>query len=262
MSKIHRYSLILIPLFFIFSCSERNYPEALITSSNNTTNHFYKTGTNGITYHSILYPCKNLTSEEFKVASLFASTLTDVGIDNKGFEEVQRIQSAYTGGISANFSLVPDQEDFTLALQISSKSLEKNDKEMQDLMIQTVTKSNFTEKERIKDLLNFISSSNERSLIQNGHILAMSNAGAQINNVASTSDIVSGLNFINYTSDLTKNINKNENLERYIDILQSIKRARDRGASGWWILVPFYGLWLLFGDSVPGENKYGLRLYK
>ena len=202
---------------------KRNYPEALITSSNNTTNHFYKTGTNGITYHSILYPCKNLTSEEFKVASLFASTLTDVGIDNKGFEEVQRIQSAYTGGISANFSLVPDQEDFTLALQISSKSLEKNDKEMQDLMIQTVTKSNFTEKERIKDLLNFISSSNERSLIQNGHVLAMSNAGAQINNVASTSDIVSGLNFINYTSDLTKNINKNENLERYIDILQSIK---------------------------------------
>ena len=202
---------------------KRNYPEALITSSNNTTNHFYKTGTNGITYHSILYPCKNLTSEEFKVASLFASTLTDVGIDNKGFEEVQRMQSAYTGGISANFSLVPDQEDFTLALQISSKSLEKNDKEMQDLMIQTVTKSNFTEKERIKDLLNFISSSNERSLIQNGHVLAMSNAGAQINNVASTSDIVSGLNFINYTSDLTKNINKNENLERYIDILQSIK---------------------------------------
>ena len=202
---------------------KRNYPEALITSSNNTTNHFYKTGTNGITYHSILYPCKNLTSEEFKVASLFASTLTDVGIDNKGFEEVQRMQSAYTGGISANFSLVPDQNDFILALQISSKSLEKNDKKMQDLMIQTVTKSNFTEKERIKDLLNFISSSNERSLIQNGHVLAMSNAGAQINNVASTSDIVSGLNFINYTSDLTKNINKNENLERYIDILQSIK---------------------------------------
>ena len=203
--------------------SKRNYPEAIITSSNNTTNHFYKTGTNGITYHSILYPCKNLTSEEFKVASLFASTLTDVGIDNKGFEEVQRMQSAYTGGISANFLLVPDQDNYALALQISSKSLEKNDKEMQNLMIQTVYKSNFTEKERIRDLLNFVSSSNERSLIQNGHVLAMSNAGAQINNVASTSDIVSGLNFINYSSDLTKSIDKNENLERYIDTLQSIK---------------------------------------
>ena len=90
-------------------------------------------------------------------------------------------------------------------------------------MMQTVAKSNFTEKERIKDLLNFISSANERSLIQNGHVLAMSNAGAQINNIASTSDIVSGINFINHTSNLAKNIEKNENLERYIDILQSIK---------------------------------------
>ena len=202
---------------------KRNYPQALITSSNKTTNHFYKTGTNGITYHSILYPCKNLTSEEFAVASLFANTLTDVGIGNKSFEEVQRMQSAYTGGISATFSLVPDQKDYSLALQITSKSLEKNDKKMQDLMMQTVAKSNFTEKERIKDLLNFISSANERSLIQNGHVLAMSNAGAQINNIASTSDIVSGINFINHTSNLAKNIEKNENLERYIDILQSIK---------------------------------------
>ena len=202
---------------------KRSYPEALISSSNNTTNHFYKTGTNGITYHSILYPCKNLTNEEFKVASLFANTLTDVGISNKGFEEVQRMQSAYTGGISATFSLVPDQENYSLALQITSKSLEENDKKMQDLIMQTASESNFTEKERIKDLLNFISSANERSLIQNGHVLAMSNAGAQINNIASTSDIVSGLNFINHAGDLAKNIEKNENLEKYIDILQSIK---------------------------------------
>ena len=43
----------------------------------------------------------------------------------------------------------------------------------------------------------------------------------------------------------------------YWAIAQAIKRAHDRSASGWWILVPFYGLWLLFGDSVVGENEYG-----
>ena len=43
----------------------------------------------------------------------------------------------------------------------------------------------------------------------------------------------------------------------YWATVQAIKRAHDRGASGWWILVPFYGLWLLFGDSVAGENEYG-----
>ena len=202
---------------------KRNYPDVITSASKNSSNHFYKTGTNGITYHSILYPCENLTPEEFQAASLFSSTLTDVGIANKGFEEVQRMQSAYTGGIAASFSLIPHEQEYKLALHISSKSLEKNEAKMQDLMIQTVSKSNFTEKERIKDLLNFISSANERSLIQNGHVLAMSNAGAQINNIASTSDIVSGLGFITNTGYLAKNIERNENLEKYIDILQSIK---------------------------------------
>ena len=95
------------------------------------------------------------------------------------------MQSAVTGGISASFTLIPDdnQSTHSLGLKITSKSLEDNEKKMQDLMIETAKNSNFSDKNRIKDMLNFISSDNEKSLIQNGHILSMSNAAAQINNI-------------------------------------------------------------------------------
>ena len=83
-------------------------------------------------------------------------------------------------------------------------------------MIQTIKEANFNDKNRIEDLLNFISSSNERSLIQNGHMLAMSNAGAQVNNIAATNDMASGINFITNTKRLSKDININSNLEKYI----------------------------------------------
>ena len=202
----------------------RTYPKSK-SYKNDNKNFFYKVGTNGITYHSMILPCGPLTNDEFKVASLFANTLTDVGIDNKDYEEVQKIQSAVTGGISANFILIPNkaQSAHTLGLKITSKCLEENEKEMQDLMIETAKNSNFSDKNRIKDMLNFISSDNERSLIQNGHILSMSNAGAQVNNISATNDFVSGLNFITNTSSLSKDIDKSSKIKNYIELLNNIK---------------------------------------
>jgi Zn-dependent M16 (insulinase) family peptidase len=202
----------------------RNYAKSE-SIKNDNKNFFYKVGTNGITYHSIILPCSPLTEDEFKVASLFANTLTDVGIGNKSYEEVQKIQSAVTGGISASFTLIPNKNEtsHSLGLKITSKSLEEKEIEMQNLMIETAKDSNFSDKNRIKDMLNFISSDNEKSVIQNGHILSMSNAGAQINNISATNDFASGLNFITNTSKLSKNIDKNSELDLYIELLNSIK---------------------------------------
>ena len=40
-------------------------------------------------------------------------------------------------------------------------------------------------------------------------------------------------------------------------IAQAIKRCHDRGNIGLFLIVPFYYLWMLFGDGDPYENKYG-----
>ena len=205
--------------------SSRTYANPSIIKNKNINNYFYETGTNGITYHSMIFPCNNLSDEEFKVASLFGSTLTEIGIGKMNYEEVQKIQSAITGGISSNFVLLPNAKEnkHNLGLKISSKCLEKNEEEMQKLMMQTVSEAKLEDEDRIKDMLNFISSGNERSIIQNGHMLAMSNAGAQVNNIAATNDMAAGINFITNTSNLSKNIDKQDNLLNYLDLFASIK---------------------------------------
>ena len=203
----------------------RNYAKSTITNIGNTNNYFYKTGTNGITYHSMIYPCSNLSTDELKIASLFANSLTNIGFNNMSYEEVQKIQAAITGGISSNFILLPNSNnsEHKLALKITSKSLEKNVNKMQDILIKTISDADFANESRIKDLLNFVASDSEKSIVQNGHILAMSNAAAQVNNIAATNDITSGLNFITNTSNLSKTIDQNNNLEEYINLLSSIK---------------------------------------
>lgn len=38
---------------------------------------------------------------------------------------------------------------------------------------------------------------------------------------------------------------------------QGAKRCHDIGKSGWWQIVPFFGLWMLFKDGDVGFNEYG-----
>lgn len=41
-------------------------------------------------------------------------------------------------------------------------------------------------------------------------------------------------------------------------LAQGAKRCHDRGNSGWFQIVPFYGLWMLFADGDEFENDYGV----
>lgn len=43
----------------------------------------------------------------------------------------------------------------------------------------------------------------------------------------------------------------------YFLIAQGAKRCHDRNNSGWYQLIPFYGLWMLFADGDDYENEYG-----
>ena len=45
----------------------------------------------------------------------------------------------------------------------------------------------------------------------------------------------------------------------WFNLAQGAKRCHDRGNSGFFQLIPFYGLWMLFGDGDRGENQYGIN---
>lgn len=43
----------------------------------------------------------------------------------------------------------------------------------------------------------------------------------------------------------------------WFSLAQGAKRCHDRGNSGWYQFIPFYGLWMLFADGEEETNEYG-----
>ena len=204
----------------------RKFPSAIRNNSTEVNNDFYyKTGTNGLVYHSLIYPCQDLTLDELRASRNYSELLTDLGLGDKSFEEIQKRQASITGGLGASFILLPGSNSETkkIGLKITSSCLEKNADAMQDLMIETACNANFLNPKRVKEIIEFSSADAEKSLTQSGHSLAMSSAAAQISNRAATNELISGLTYVNSLKSLKESITNDETLTKYIDSLAGIQ---------------------------------------
>ena len=184
----------------------------------------YEVGTNGLVYSDFLFPCSSLTNEELLFSSLYTFIITEVGIQDKSYEEIQAHQSKISGGISAAIKLQTKEssEPGTLFLSIASKCLEENFNSMEELIFNTIKSVRFDEEKRVLDLLNIFVARNDESLNQNGHYLAMNSAASSLNTLATTSFHLSGLQMIHRTKELISKIQLDGDASYIINILQNI----------------------------------------
>ena len=200
---------------------KREYASASFLKNNRSV---YEVGTNGLMYSDFLFPCKNLSSQELLFSSLYTFILTEVGLRESSYEEVQARQSSITGGINASFKLHTNGQDEPgkLFLSISSKSLEDNFDAMEKLVFNTLENARFDEKNRILDLFNIFIARNEESLNQNGHILAMNSAASSLNTFSATAFQMSGLRMLNQSKAAILKIKEIADANELIDTLKSI----------------------------------------
>ena len=200
---------------------KREYANESFSKSNRS---IYEVGTNGLIYSDFLFPCKNLTEQELLFSPLYTFILTEVGLMENSYEEIQALQSSVTGGISASFRLNTDDQEApgNLFLSISSKCLESNFDEMEKLIFNTLEKARFDEEGRLLDLFNIFIAKNEESINQNGHVLAMNSAASSLNPYSATAFQMSGLRMLNQSKTSISKIKDITDANELIDTLKSI----------------------------------------
>jgi len=136
----------------------------------------YEVGTNGLSYQQCILDLPDLTEKERQVLPLFNACLTEIGADGSGYLETQMKQALLTGGIATKSSIRSDihsADKFHAKYILSGKALNRNSESLSQILMETLQSPNFSETDRIKDLIGQVRSSIDQGVTGNGHSHAM-----------------------------------------------------------------------------------------
>jgi Zn-dependent M16 (insulinase) family peptidase len=187
----------------------------------------YAQGTNGLVYQQAIAPLPPLGDSALRVLPLYSSILTEVGLGDESYLEVQQRQAATIGSISAFTAMrgtVDNEQSISANFTLSSKALLRNAPAQTQLMFDTLHNVRFNETGRIRELVSQMRARRDQSVTGNGHGLAMAAACAGMSPLAKLQHEQSGLAGIRQLRTLDDSLADEETLKTFAEQLGALHR--------------------------------------
>ena len=176
--------------------AEMRIPEAVTRTLSSAPSTLYAQGTNGLVYQELVLDLPALESDELDMLPHFSTCLTELGVADKDYLQVQGWQSSVTGGVSAHTSIrgaSDDAQQIRGYYVVDGKALERNNQKLAELMSATFQSVRFDEHDRIREIISQRRARREQSVTGSGHTLAMTAASSGMSPVAHLGHRFNGL---------------------------------------------------------------------
>ena len=179
---------------------------------------FYAQGTNGISYQQILLALPMLTADENVLLSHYTNCLPEVGIGKRSYLEIQALQAAVSGGVSAYATMrnrIDDEQHVQGYLVLSSKALYRKQTELTELLHDTLHGCRFDELPRLRELMEQVLGRREQGITSQGHSLAMGAATSRMCPLSELGYRTSGLAGLQNFKELVKGLQQPDKLAEF-----------------------------------------------
>lgn len=183
---------------------------------NNTRVTRYSAGTNGLVYQQLVATLPDFTDEERILVPYYCQTLSELGLGDKNYLEVQQWQAAVAGSLhsfTSHRTKLDNLDSQSGHFILSGKALAANQAGLTELMQATMEQVRFDELPRIKELLLQTLARREQSVVGSGHALAMAAASAGFNRAAWEGHESGGLLGLRQLKVLVKSLDSTQGLE-------------------------------------------------
>ena len=181
--------------------------------------------TNELSYLTFAFNIDHISKEDIQNLSLITDLLTKVNTKNYSYESLNNEIYKTTGGIvitNASYSDSKNSKNFFPYLNVSVKMLDDKIEDSLNLLNEIINTSDFSDKDRIKEILLTEKSQMESSILQNGHGIASEMVKSYYSPQGDYNINISGLPIYFYLSDLLEDFdNKWEDFKNSIENLLS-----------------------------------------
>ena len=194
------------------------YKENEINDTKVITHDIY---TNGIGYVTLYFDLSNVPVSYYPYVGLLTNILSFMNTKNYSYTEFTNKVNIKTGGISTATAVVTDYIDYkkyTPYVKVRTKVLYDNMEHAFDLMRELIVNTDYSDDERLLELLNMIKARMQPSILSAGHSTAFKRALSYISKHDACKEKLGGLDFYRAISGLIDDYdNKKDDLKEKLN---------------------------------------------
>ena len=194
------------------------YKENEINGTKVITHDIY---TNGIGYVTLYFDLSNVPVSYYPYVGLLTNILSFMNTKNYSYTEFTNKVNIKTGGISTATAVVTDYIDYkkyTPYVKVRTKVLYDNMEHAFDLMRELIVNTDYSDDERLLELLNMIKARMQPSILSAGHSTAFKRALSYISKHDACKEKLGGLDFYRVISGLIDDYdNKKDDLKEKLN---------------------------------------------
>ena len=160
--------------------------------------------TNGINYVTMLFDVRHLTADDARYLGILSEAIGNMDTAKHSYEDLNDEINFCTGGIYTNIAEFTMQgtDQFKAYFRMEGRALFERTGDMLDLMREMLTETDFSDKARLKEVLQMQKSRMESEFNTNGHSIGIRRAYSYIREVSWFDELTSGIEYYHTICDL------------------------------------------------------------
>ena len=175
----------------------------------------------GINYIHLSLDISDFSEEQLAFMPVFADVVSKVGAAGMNYAEFAQKEAGCCSGIGATLSVsgrIDSYDKVVPYLNFSVKGVERKLPEMLDVLTQRLLETDFSDKDRLRDIILQSRIGRKSGIVQQGHTIAAAYAGKEISRNMYLSEKLAGITPIRLFDSLADNFNAEQIISRLEEI--------------------------------------------